>query len=379
MSAKRGYDGFTGLVEAPPSKRGAAAAAASEQHAIWVYEDAAKQEQGPFALSAMQAWFKQGFLPLETRVRRTVDVEFFLLRQCQEIAGCDKAEPRTAEQWKATGNSHMAAARLSEAIAAYGSALECCSESEATLRGALLSNRSGAHLLQEDADAALADARLCVAARPGWGKAHWRLAVSLLLVVKRATSKERVEAAGWRQLCDALDAADRAEKLDPVAAHTETKHAALELLQADAVRVGLEAAGGMEQQLEERSALLRRFRTAQDDTDLRLRCKRVAEQEARDAEAVARGSDDAGAAWGQKNSKESAAEYTARRERIALLEKIDRAAAAANPNGSSGGGGSAIARGGDDDDDERAELERQAEIVDEQLAYSQRHATILRR
>ena len=89
----------------------------------------------------------------------------------------------------------------------------------------------------------------------------------------------------------------------------------------------------------------------------------MAEQEARDKEAAERGLDGTGDSW----RKESAAEYAARRARLALLEKIDRAAA-----GGGGGGSASVSV------EERSELEK-AEMVDEQLAHSQKHATILRR
>lgn len=369
MSGKRAYEGYTGLTQdAPAHKRRPAANAVPDDDQQWLYEDASQQVQGPFALTSMKEWFAQGFLPLETRVRRAIDNEFFTLRQCQEIAGSDRAEPRTAEQWKAAGNQHMAAGRLAKAIDAYGQALgRCDSSPDPTLRGAVLSNRSGAQLLLGNADAAAADARLCVGARPDWAKAHWRLAVALLSTADSTDwgadlSCPVMLAASWRRLSDALNAADRAEKLEPTAAHTETKEAALALLRADAVRQRLDAAGA-ERDQEERRALVKRFRAAKEDTDLRLRCKRVAEQEARDKEAAERGLDGTGDSW----RKESAAEYAARRARLALLEKIDRAAA-----GGGGGGSASVSV------EERSELEK-AEMVDEQLAHSQKHATILRR
>ena len=367
MSGKRAYEGYTGLTQdAPAHKRGPAADTVPDDDRQWLYEDASQQVQGPFPLASMQEWFAQGFLPLETRVRCAIDSEFFTLRQCQEIVGSDRAEPRTAEQWKAAGNQHMAAGRLAKAVDAYGQALDRCGSSpDPTLRSALLSNRSGAHLLLGNADAAAADARLCVAARPDWAKAHWRLAVALLSTAERTDWGANLScavtiAANWRRLSDALNAADRAEKLDPTASHTETKEAALALLRADAVMQRL-AAAGAERDQEERRALIKRFRAAKEDTDLRLRCKRVAEQEARDKEAAERGLDGTGDSW----RKESAAEYAARRARLALLEKIDRAAA--------GGSGSVSVLV-----EERSELEK-AEIVDEQLAHTQQHATILRR
>ena len=369
-AGKRAYDGYTGLKDAPAAKRGPAAADAAAAQEQWMYVDASKQLQGPYPLSSMREWFAQGFLPLETRVRRVADNELYTLRQCQEIAGRERAEPRTADQWKVAGNEHMAAGRLEKAVDAYDRALGHCDNPsvDPKLRGAVLSNRSGAQLLLGNADAAAADARLCVAERPDWAKAHWRLAVALLSTAKSTDWSEDGASSNvcenWRRLNDALDAADRAEKLDPTTSHTETKNAAIALLRADAVGDSLETAG-TEQQQEEREGLLKRFRSAQEDTDLRLRCKRVAEQEARDKEAVERGLDGTGEAW----RKESAAEYTARRARLALLEKIDRAAAAAGPKESIGH----LTK-----DHERSELEK-AEIVDEQLAHSQQHATILRR
>lgn len=375
-SGKRAYEGYTGLAQdVPPHKRGSATDAVSAHSKVaeqqWMYVDASDKTQGPFALAAMKEWFAQGFLPLGTRVRCSADKEFFTLRECQEIVGCQRAEPRTADQWKVAGNDHMAAGRLVDAIAAYDQAIDrCVNESDRTLRGVLLSNRSGAHLLLGNTVEAVADAQLCVAERPDWAKAHWRLAVALLSMakdtdwIKNRSCRSRM-ATDWRRLHDAINAADRAEKLDATASHTETKNAALALLRADAVRKALDASEA-EQELEERTTLLKRFRAAEEDTDLRQRNKRVGEQEARDREAAARGLDGMGEAW----RKESAAEYAARRARLALLEKIDREAAAARKLG---GSVSSL-----DDEDDRSELEK-AEIVDEQLAHSQKHATILKR
>ena len=89
------------------------------------------------------------------------------------------AEPRTPTQWKEHGNAHMAAGRVKEAISAYGTGLEACQGTDGgdaeQMRGVLFSNRSGAHLQLDDGAAAAADARQCVAARPDWGKAHYRL------------------------------------------------------------------------------------------------------------------------------------------------------------------------------------------------------------
>jgi hypothetical protein len=107
-----------------------AAAAKAAADPEWMYEDASQQLQGPFPLSSMQEWFAGGFLPLGTRVMRdAVGAELFELRHAPEIAGT-KAEAEgegaaqpTAAQWKSAGNVHMAAGRLAEAIAAYGSAL----------------------------------------------------------------------------------------------------------------------------------------------------------------------------------------------------------------------------------------------------------------
>ncbi len=370
---KRAYDGYTGLTKPhqagpPQTKRRAEHDAQDQQQQQWMYVDASEAVQGPFALASMKEWFAQGFLPLETRVRCAAEKEFFTLRQCQEIVGSDRAEPRTAFQWKAAGNKHMAAGRLEKAVDAYGQALNRHDgSSDPSLRSAVLSNRSGAHLLLGNAEAAAADARLCVTARPDWAKAHWRLAVALLSTAESKDWGEgkpdsSVVTMNWRRLSDALSAADKAEKLDPTASHTETKNAALALLRADAVDEILDAAGAAQEQ-EERTALVKRFRAAHEDTDLRLRCKRVSEQEARDKEAAERGLDGTGDSW----RKESAAEYTARRVRLSLLEKIDRSAASVPKLGSIAGEG-----------DERSELEK-AEMVDEQLAHSQQHATILRR
>ena len=129
----------------------------------------------------------------------------------------------------------------------------------------------------------MADARLCVTARPDWAKAHWRLAVALLSTAKdtdwtKESSCRSTIATHWRRLSDAINAADRAEKLDATAAHTETKNAALALLRVDAVGDSLHACAA-EQEEEERRALLKRFRAAEEDSDLRRRCKRVSEGE----------------------------------------------------------------------------------------------------
>ena len=55
------------------------------------------------------------------------------------------AEPRTPTQWKEHGNAHMAAGRVKEAIAAYGTGLEACQSTGGDaeqMRGVLFSNRS---------------------------------------------------------------------------------------------------------------------------------------------------------------------------------------------------------------------------------------------
>ena len=299
-----GYDGYTGI-EQPSAKHAKQPEPQAAPEPAWLYVDAAGTTQGQFPLASMREWFEQGFLPLHTKVKRSVDGgDFFEMRHCQEIAGA-KASPRTAEQWKLAGNTHMAAGKHAEAAEAYGCAL-ATHPNDAELMGALLSNRSGAHLLLDDADAAEADARQCVDARPDWGKAHWRLASALI---------------AKKDLSAALDAADKAEKLDPLPAHTETKHAALALFKAETA--------AMAEVDEERAALLRRLRAADEDTDLRLRVKRVKEQEERDADAAARGLDGTGEVW----RKESASEYAARRERLSLMEKMDRAAAAGGGEG----------------------------------------------
>lgn len=330
------YQGYTGLVEAAQKKQAVAAAAAAAPEAAWLYVDASGTTQGQYPLASMKEWFAQGFLPLDTKVKTSTDADYFLMRQCPEIAGA-KASPRTAEQWKVAGNAHMAAGKHTEATEAYGSALDTHPR-DAVLRGALLSNRSGAYLLLDDADAAEADARQCLTARPDWAKAHWRLASALV---------------AKKDLPAALEAADKAEKLDPLPAHTETKHAALELFKAETAAMAEVDVG------DERAALLRRLRCADEDTDLRLRCKRVKEQEERDADAQVRGLDGTGEVW----RKESASDYAARRERLSLLEKIDRAAAV---------GVDAVGGG----NEEPMSEQEKAELVDEQLAHSQKHANI---
>ena len=185
------------------------AATAAPARMQWHYKDASGKEQGPFDQTQMEQWHKQGFLPLDCNVRPAVDSQFFPLSRCQEIAGAGAqplrpppppcasraasdsgprltwhgvpaaAEPRTPTQWKERGNAQMAAGRVKEAIAAYGTGLEACQSTDGgdaeQMRGVLFSNRSGAHLQVDDGAAALADARQCVAARPDWGKAHYRL------------------------------------------------------------------------------------------------------------------------------------------------------------------------------------------------------------
>jgi hypothetical protein len=62
----------------------------------WHYQDKAGQTQGPFALGNMQDWFVQGFLPVETKVKRGDDAAFFELGRSVEIAG-SKAGAERAE------------------------------------------------------------------------------------------------------------------------------------------------------------------------------------------------------------------------------------------------------------------------------------------
>lgn len=206
----------------------------------------------------MQDWFAAGLLPLGTRVRRSASgsPELFELRFAPEIVGtkakgmAEGTPELTAEQWKVAGNTHMAAARPGEAIAAYSSALERASPGASELRAALLSNRSSAHLIQDDAEAARADVLQCVEVRPEWAKAHYRLAAALIAT---------------EDFGGALLAADKAEKLEPVPANTRSKHAALELLRRETA--GMEA--GAER--ERREQLLQRFRSPEGDTENRRR------------------------------------------------------------------------------------------------------------
>ena len=227
----------------------------------WQYEDMVQQLQGPFPLSSMQDWFAAGLLPLGTRVRRgggSAPEPLFELRYAPEIAGSKAQEDKgaselTVEQWKVAGNAHMAADRPEEAIAAYSSALKrasVASPGASELVATLLSNRSGAHLVQDDAKAAKADALQCIEARPEWAKAYYRLGAALI---------------ACKDFAGALIAADKAEKLEPVPANTRSKYAALELLRKETA--GMEA--GAER--ERREQLLQRFRSPAGDTEIRRR------------------------------------------------------------------------------------------------------------
>ena len=242
----------------------------------WQYEDTSGKLQGPFPLSSMQEWFAGGFLPLSTRVRRasgpsSSSGEFFELSCAPEIAGskadgvAEGAAELTVEQWKAAGDAHMAGRRVAEAIAAYTSGLRCGSGSGsgsgsadpcATLRAALLSNRSGAHLLQDDAASATADAKQCVEARPDWARAHYRLAAALIAA---------------KQFSDALVAADAAERLDPTPSNAEIKEAALTLLRQEAATEGPEADGSSAAR--KRRELLQKFHDPKGDSEIRQRRK----------------------------------------------------------------------------------------------------------
>lgn len=241
---------------------GAAAPGAAAPDPEWQYEDASQQLQGPFPLGSMQEWFAGGFLPLGTRVRRGTGEEFLELRHVPEIVGTkadgEGAARATAAQLKAAGNAHMAAGRLTEAIAAYGSALELApAGDDDTLRAALLSNRSGAHLLNDAAEAATADARLCIEARPEWPKAHYRLSAA------RTAAKD---------FSGALAAADKAERLDATPAHAEAKRAAVDLLKKEVQ--------GMEQgaDRENKELLLQKFRDPTGDSEIRQRRKQEAQK-----------------------------------------------------------------------------------------------------
>ena len=238
---------------------GAAAASAALSDSEWHYEDASQQLQGPYPLSSMQEWFAS--LPLNTRVRRGAGGELFELRHAAEIAGLKvaakgeaTAPQLTAVELKTAGNAHLAAGRLTEAIAAYSSALELTpAGDDDNLRGAVLSNRSGAHLLNESAEAATADARQCVEARPDWPKAHWRLSVALTATM---------------DLSGALVAANNAEMLDATPAHAEAKRSAVDLLRKEVK--------GMEKgpDRESRELLLQKFRDPTGDSEIRQRRKK---------------------------------------------------------------------------------------------------------
>ena len=176
-------------------------------------------------------------------------------------------------------------------------------------------------------------------------------------------------------------AADAAERLDAVAANSKLKHMALELLKAAAKTLDAEAQGDGEEPRETAAALLARFRSAQDDTAFRVRQREIKEQEARDAVAAAEGLDGTGEAW----RKESAAEYQAvrpnapaassttqgqqirpaqprvfvpqRRAKLVLLEKIDRGEVKG-------------------DSVRKYTAEEASEVLDDQLAHSQKHTAM---
>lgn len=174
-------------------------------------------------------------------------------------------------------------------------------------------------------------------------------------------------------------AADAAERLDAVAANSKLKHMALELLKAAAKTLDAEAQGDGEEPRETAAALLARFRSAQDDTAFRVRQREIKEQEARDAVAAAEGLDGTGEAW----RKESAAEYQAvcpnaparqasstsepaaqprvfvpqRRAKLVLLEKIDRGEVKG-------------------DNVRKYTAEEASEVLDDQLAHSQKHTAM---
>ena len=152
-----------------------------------------------------------------------------------------------------------------------------------------------------------ADARRCITVRPGWGKAFYRLASCLL---------------AQKKLGGAVIAANTAEKLEAVPLHIKLKKDAVDLLR-QAVTSGKPGADPGADENEETanwSKLVDRFRSAEDDTALRVRRREVAEQEARDAAAAQQGLDGTGEVW----RKETPAEYAARRERLVRLEKINR-------------------------------------------------------
>ena len=154
---------------------------------------------------------------------------------------------------------------------------------------------------------------------------------------------------------------------------------ALELLKAAAKTLDAAEQGDGAEPRETAAALLARFRSAQDDTAFRVRQREIKEQEARDAVAAAEGLDGTGEAW----RKESAAEYQAvcpnaparqasstsepaaqprvfapqRRAKLVLLEKIDRGEVKG-------------------DSVRKYTAEEASEVLDDQLAHSQKHTAM---
>ena len=88
---------------------------------------------------------------------------------------------------------------------------------------ALLSNRSLAHLRQDDAAAAVEDAEWCVLANPGWSKGHLRLAEALAAAKAGSAARLAVLRRGARacpvsaQLRDGLARAEAQAELDEMA------------------------------------------------------------------------------------------------------------------------------------------------------------------
>lgn len=110
---------------------------------------------------------------------------------------------------KDEGNKLVAAKKLEQAIDCYSKAIELDPKNHV-----LYSNRSGAHLENGNATAAIADAKLCVSLEPTWAKGYYRLG-SALEAVKEWNDAELAYSRGLELDAtnrDLLKGKDRASK-----------------------------------------------------------------------------------------------------------------------------------------------------------------------